>query len=122
MTPTLTPSSGAKRPARPALRAAGALLAAFALALAVFAVLRGGDAPVAAGPALGELRPAGATTDATIRSLQAEIRAGRPRESELAGAYLQKARETGDLSYSTRAEALLHRALHRGRSGGPAAL
>jgi tetratricopeptide (TPR) repeat protein len=89
-----------------------AVLAAFAIALAAFAVTRGAtSAPPA--PALGAPRPDGTTTDAAIRSLQAEIRAGRPREAALADAYLQKARETGDLGYSIRAEALLHRALRR---------
>ena len=87
-----------------------AVLAAFAVALAAFAVTRGAtSAPPA--PALGAPRPDGTTTDATISSLQAEIRAGRPREAALADAYLQKARETGDLAYHARAEALLRRAL-----------
>ena len=92
-----------------------AVAAAFALALVAFAVLRGGGSPVAGHVAAigGDLRPAGSTTDAEIHALQAEIRAGRPREAALADAYLQKARETGDLGYSLRAEALLRQALRR---------
>jgi tetratricopeptide (TPR) repeat protein len=92
-----------------------AVAAAFALALVAFAVLRGGGSPVTGHIAAigGDLRPAGSTTDAEIHALQAEIRAGRPREAALADAYLQKARETGDLGYSLRAEALLHQALRR---------
>jgi tetratricopeptide (TPR) repeat protein len=87
---------------------------AFAVAIAVFSVTRGGSpGGDGAGTIGGGVRPDGSTTDATIRMLQAEVRAGQPREAALADAYLQKARETGDLGYSLRAEALLHEALKR---------
>jgi tetratricopeptide (TPR) repeat protein len=88
---------------------------AFALALAVFTAPRGGEraaagAPVAAAPSL---RP-DVDTDAQVRRLQAAVRRGAPREAELAAAYLQKARETGDPSFYTRADGVLRRALQRG--------
>jgi tetratricopeptide (TPR) repeat protein len=88
---------------------------AFALALAVFTATRGGEraaagAPVAAAPSL---RP-DVDTDAQVRRLQAAVRRGAPREAELAAAYLQKARETGDPSFYTRADGVLRRALQRG--------
>ena len=98
-----------------------AAVLAFALGLAVFAATRGADPlPAPPLPSLGDARPAGGT-DAAIRSLQAEIRAGRTgREAALAAAYLQKAREAGDPGLYPRAEALLERALARNPRDAPA--
>ena len=87
----------------------------FALALAVFAATRGGER-AAAGPPTGDapmLRP-DADTDASLRRLQSAVRRGAPREAELAAAYLQKARESGDPSFYSRADGVLRRALARG--------
>jgi tetratricopeptide (TPR) repeat protein len=42
------------------------------------------------------------------------VRAGAPQEAELARAYLQKVRETGDPDFYTRADGVLRRALARG--------
>ena len=84
-----------------------AIVLAFGAGLAVFAATRAGApaAPAAAPPAVRP-EPLGALRDA--------VRAGRPgSETALAAAYLQKARETGDLAYQARAEALLRRALAR---------
>src|SRR5690242_14066549 len=108
--PTCGPDRGRARGGRGVLVA----VVAFAVAIAVFSVTRGGS-PGGDGARTigGGVRPDGSTTDATIRMLQAEVRAGQPREAALADAYLQKARETGDLGYSLRAEALLHEALKR---------
>jgi len=90
----------------------------FALALAVFAATRG-DERAAAGragtvsAAAPSLRP-DADTDAQVRRLQAAVRRGAAREAELAAAYLQKARESGDPSFYSRADGVLGRALARG--------
>ncbi len=87
----------------------------FALALAVFAATRG-DERAAAGPpaaAAPSLRP-DADTDAEVRRLQTAVRRGAPLEAELAAAYLQKARESGDPSFYSRADGVLRRALARG--------
>ena len=84
-----------------------AVLLAFGAGLAVFAATRAGApaAPPATAPAL---RPA------PLGALRDAVRAGRPgSETALASAYLQKARETGDLAYQARAETLLRRALAR---------
>lgn len=92
-----------------------AVALAFAAALAVFSATRG-DERAAAGPrpvSAPTLRPAG-STDAEVRRLQAEVRRGAPREAELAAAYLQKARESGDPSFYARADGVLRRALARG--------
>jgi tetratricopeptide (TPR) repeat protein len=93
-----------------------AVVLAFACALAVFAVTRG-DERAAAGPPSSaggaELRP-DASTDAQVRRLQAEVRQGAPREAELAAAYLQEARESGDPGFYARADGVLRRALARG--------
>ena len=61
----------------------------------------------------GVVRP-GASTDAEIARLQTAVRGGAPLEAQLAGAYLQKARETGDPSFYVRADGVLDRALARG--------
>jgi tetratricopeptide (TPR) repeat protein len=98
----------------PRLRLALALLLAFAAMLAVLALRDGGGrrpGPTAAVDGL--VRPA-AGTDAEIRRLQAAVRAGQPVEAQLAAAYLQKVRETGDLSFYVRADGILQRALARG--------
>jgi tetratricopeptide (TPR) repeat protein len=92
-----------------------AVALAFAVALAVFTVTRG-DERAAAGPPVGvapEVVP-GATTDEEIRRLQGAVRDGAPLEAQLAAAYLQKVRETGDPGFYTRADGLLRRALGRG--------
>src|SRR5215207_2632851 len=92
-----------------------AVALAFACAVAVFAVTRGGERAAAGPPPSGaaELRP-DASTDARLRRLQDEVRRGAPREAELAAAYLQKARESGDPGFYARADGVLRRALARG--------
>ena len=61
----------------------------------------------------GVVRP-DASTDAEIARLQAAVRGGAPLEAQLAGAYLQKVRETGDPGFYVRADGVLARALARG--------
>ena len=92
-----------------------AVALAFVLALAVFAATRGDERAAAGPPAAGapSLRP-DADTDAQVRRLQTAVRRGAPREAELAAAYLQKARESGDPSFYSRADGVLRRALARG--------
>jgi tetratricopeptide (TPR) repeat protein len=92
-----------------------AVALAFAAALAVFSATRGDERAAAGPPDAGapELRP-DASTDAQLRRLQAEVRRGVPREAELAAAYLQKARESGDPSFYSRADGVLRRAVARG--------
>jgi tetratricopeptide (TPR) repeat protein len=92
-----------------------AVAVTFAAALAVFAATRG-DERAAAGPPAApapSLRP-DASTDAQLRRLQDAVRRGVPREAELAAAYLQKARETGDPGFYARADGVLARALASG--------
>jgi tetratricopeptide (TPR) repeat protein len=92
-----------------------AVALAFAAAVAVFSATRG-DERAAAGPPAADapsLRP-DADTDASVRRLQDAVRRGAPREAELAAAYLQKARESGDPSFYVRADGVLRRALARG--------
>jgi tetratricopeptide (TPR) repeat protein len=105
------------------LRLALATLLAFACTLAVFTLLRDDvRVPRPAVPTTfdGVVRP-DASTDAEIARLQAAVRGGAPLEAQLAGAYLQKVRETGDPSYYVRADGVLLRALARG-SEDPAEL
>jgi tetratricopeptide (TPR) repeat protein len=84
-----------------------AIVVAFGAGLAVFAATRAG-APAAPSVPAPRLRPE------PLAELQAAVRARRPgSETMLASAYLQRARETGDLAYHARAEALLQRALAR---------
>jgi tetratricopeptide (TPR) repeat protein len=92
-----------------------AVALAFAAALAVFTVTRGDERAAAGPPAANapSLRP-DASTDAEVRRLQAAVRRGAPVEAELAAAYLQKARESGDPSFYARADGILARALARG--------
>ena len=102
-------------PNRP-LRLAIVTLLAFASTLVVLMLLNDdGRAPRPAVPTTfdGVVRP-GAGTDAEIARLQAAVRGGAPLEAQLAGAYLQKARETGDPSFYVRADGVLDRALARG--------
>jgi tetratricopeptide (TPR) repeat protein len=97
------------------VRLALAALLAFACTLAVLA-LRGDESAPRTAVATGfdgTVRP-DASTDAEIERLQAEVRRGAPLEAQLAGAYLQKARETGDPSFYVRADGVLSRALARG--------
>lgn len=94
-----------------------AALAAFAAALALFALLtRGGG--LAAGVPLGDggtsLAAAARSTDARIAELQRAVRSA-PRHAQASAAlglaYLQKVRETGDATYYARAETVLRSAL-----------
>jgi tetratricopeptide (TPR) repeat protein len=99
-------------------RRLSAVVLAFAVAVAVFTVTRGGERAAAGPPVVGgqsalDLRP-DADTDARIAALQADVRAGRAdRTAALAAAYLQKVRETGDASFYTRADRLLAQARAR---------
>ena len=98
------------------LRLALATLLAFACTLAVLTLLRDDEhVPRPAVPTTfdGVVRP-DASTDAEIARLQAAVRGGAPLEAQLAGAYLQKVRETGDPSFYVRADGVLTRALARG--------
>jgi len=101
------------------------VIVSFAAALAAFAVLRGPEPPAAAGlaHATGGARAAQDTV-AEIARLQAAVRADaravEPRVA-LAGAYLERARETGDPTFYARAETLLRAALAR-RPREPGAL
>ena len=96
-------------------RRLSAVALAFVLALAVFAATRGDERAAAGPPAAGapSLRP-DSDTDALVRRLQADVRRGAPREAELAAAYIQKARESGDPGFYSRADGMLKRALARG--------
>jgi tetratricopeptide (TPR) repeat protein len=92
-----------------------AVALSFAIAVAVFSATRGDERAAAGPPRVGptELRPH-ADTDARIAELQADVRSGRTdRAADLAAAYLQKVRETGDASFYTRADTLLRTALRR---------
>ena len=98
------------------LRLALATLLAFACTLAVLTLLRDDEhVPRPAVPTTfdGVVRP-DASTDAEIARLQAAVRDGAPLEAQLAGAYLQKVRETGDPGFYVRADGVLTRALARG--------
>ena len=92
-----------------------AVALAFVAALAVFTATRGDERAAAGPPSAGapSLRP-DADTDALVRRLQVAVRRGAPREAELAAAYLQKVRETGDPSFYARADGILRGALARG--------
>jgi tetratricopeptide (TPR) repeat protein len=103
-----------------------AVLISFAAALAAFLLLRGSEPPASRGG--GAATAAGVraegSTDARIARLQKVVRAT-PRDTgprvQLANAYLQKARETGDPGFYTRADGLLRSALAR-TPGDPGAL
>jgi tetratricopeptide (TPR) repeat protein len=96
-------------------RRLSAVVLSFAVALAVFAATRGDERAAAGPPVAGapSLRP-DLNTDAQLRRLQADVRRGAPREAELAAAYVQKARESGDPGFYSRADRVLRRALARG--------
>jgi tetratricopeptide (TPR) repeat protein len=92
-------------------------VATFAVALPVFVLAARDGAPPERTEALAALPPAptpGASTDERIDALQATVRAA-PRRADgwtlLAGAYLQKVRETGDAGFYARAEGAVDRAL-----------
>jgi tetratricopeptide (TPR) repeat protein len=99
------------------------VIASFAAALAAFLVLRGPD-PAAAPAGIAPAARAAQVTAAEIARLQAAVRADsraiQPRVG-LALAYLQRARETGDPGFYSRADGLLRAALAR-RPGEPGAL
>ena len=89
-----------------------AVAAAFLAALGAFVLINGGAARPGLGTSGGDVavpRP-GAPTDELIRGYQASVRAA-PRDAglrvALAGAYLQKVRETGDAGFYARADAVL---------------
>lgn len=87
----------------------------FVIALGVFATINRTStsaAPAANGQA--DDRPPSRSTDARIAALQAEIRSGRQADrayTPLGLAYLQKARETSDPAFYSRADDALQRAL-----------
>ena len=113
----LDPPPGRATRTRPAARLLVTTVAAFALALGVLSLLdrtpAGPPAPPA--PTVGASR-GGTDTGAEVRRLQAAVRmapeAAGPR-AQLAAAYLQRARETGDPSFYVRAEGLVRSALAR---------
>ena len=102
-------NSALQRPLSFKLAAIGA---AFLAALAVFALLARGENPSA--PVARDVAPLppSASTDQQISGYQRLARA-QPGDAAnfagLAGAYLQKVRETGDPGFYVRAEAALHR-------------
>jgi tetratricopeptide (TPR) repeat protein len=92
-------------------------VATFAVALPLFVLAARDGSPPAASDAAAALPPAptpNASTDKRIRALQATVRAAPGRADGwtlLAGAYLQKVRETGDAGFYARAEGAVGRAL-----------
>jgi tetratricopeptide (TPR) repeat protein len=100
-------------------------LATFAVALPVaWLITRGDQAPSSRTVALPPGPRPGDSTDVRIAKLQATVRAAPGRADGytlLAGAYLQKVRETGDAGFYARAGAAVDRAL-RLAPGDPAAL
>jgi tetratricopeptide (TPR) repeat protein len=103
-----------------------AFIATFAVALPVAILMARGGAPPnePAAEALPPAAPPNASTDVRIRDLQATVRAA-PKRADgwtlLAGAYLQKVRETGDAGFYVRAQGAVDRALTL-RPGDAAAL
>jgi tetratricopeptide (TPR) repeat protein len=100
-------------------------IATFAVALPVAVLMARGDQPQdAAAAALPAGPRPGDSTDARIAKLQATVRAA-PKRADgytlLAGAYLQKVRETGDADFYARAGLAVDRALSLA-PGDPAAL
>jgi tetratricopeptide (TPR) repeat protein len=92
-------------------------VATFAVALPVFVLAARDGSPRAASEAAAALPPAptpNASTDKRISTLQATVRAA-PKRADgwtlLAGAYLQKVRETGDAGFYARAQGAVDRAL-----------
>jgi tetratricopeptide (TPR) repeat protein len=111
----------------PHLRPLAALVAAFVTAALVLTLVNRSPAPVTtATPTSSDAANAGVprTTDALIAALQRALRA-RPGDltarTDLADAYLQKVRETGDPSFYPRAASLVQSAL-RVSPHDPAAL
>src|SRR5207248_6866142 len=101
----------------PHLRPLAALVAAFAAAVLLLTLVNRGSAPpTVAPPTSSDAAGSGVprTTDAVIASLQLALRA-RPGDltarTDLADAYLQKVRETGDPSFYPRAGSLVQSAL-----------
>src|SRR3954452_8660859 len=89
------------------------VFAAFGVALGIFALLNGPSSSPGGGPAV-DTPAAGSSTQSQVRAYQAAVRAhpGDPRGyAALAGAYLQRVRETGDPSFYPKASGLLSRAL-----------
>jgi tetratricopeptide (TPR) repeat protein len=112
-------------PRNPLLLKLLAVAAVFFAALATFMLLnRGSSSAPTYSADDNPAALASASTDTQIRAYQALVRT-HPRDSRgygfLAGAYLQKVRETGDASYYTRAGAVLKTAL-RLNPRDPAAL
>jgi tetratricopeptide (TPR) repeat protein len=113
--PPLTSSDPMSSPRSRALLTVAAAGLAFAAALVVFSLTRGGGpaAPASADAGLPAAPPPTASTDRRIAAYQAIVRAT-PRDPRgavaLSAAYLQKVRETGDAGYYTRAATLLARA------------
>jgi tetratricopeptide (TPR) repeat protein len=101
-------------------------LATFAVALPVAILMARDGSPHRDAPAtqLPPAAPPNASTDTRIRDLQATVRAA-PKRADgwtlLAGAYLQKVRETGDAGFYVRAQGAVDRALTL-RPGDAAAL
>ena len=98
---------------RPLLIKLLAPLLAFAVTLALIAVLNGSSSPPQAGDGSGSAA-APRSTDGLIRSLSAVIAAdpsNADAHSQLGDAFLQKVRETGDPRYYPRIEAAFRRAL-----------
>jgi tetratricopeptide (TPR) repeat protein len=96
------------------------LVAAFAAALALFALVNRGASELAPAAPPGDagtsLAAAARSTDARIAQLQRAVRA-QPQHAEASAAlglsYLQKVRESGDASFYARADAVLRDALRR---------
>jgi pentatricopeptide repeat protein len=101
-----------------------AVAVSFLAALLAFALLRDADPRLPGGAVAPAVARPVADTGAEIARLQAAVRAA-PRDAgprvELAAAYLQRARETGDPGFYDRADGLLRAALAR-RPGDPDAL
>jgi tetratricopeptide (TPR) repeat protein len=119
------PRTGGPRP-RGALRLVVAAALAGALALAAFTLLDRTPTTRPSGanvPVLGAARRDAGDTDAEVRRLQAAVRAApgavAPRVG-LAAAYLQKARETSDPGFYSRADRLLRDALQADPSNASA--
>src|SRR5215208_4026057 len=93
------------------------ILLTFTAALAAFVLLRGPEPAPSFGPPAPAAPRAAAAADAEIARLQSAARAA-PRDVAprvaLASAYLQKARETGDPGFYSRADELLRAARARG--------
>ena len=124
--PTLAHHQASQPPTPPMRRIIISFLATFAVALPVFVLMTRGGSPPSDRPtaALPPAAPANAPTDVRIRTLQATVRAAPQRADGwtlLAGAYLQKVRETGDAGFYVRAQGAVDRALQL-RPGDPGAL